>query len=259
MIDPAKAVKDAREEFRRLWEVEGALRPGPKSTQSARTIARAAIAIADAEGLQAVSMRQIAGSLSISAMALYNHVPGKAELLSIMIDEVASEMLEPTSGDWHGRATCIAWTNWQCLMRHPWLLSVESHRPVIGPNVLRKYDQELAAFDHLGLSNIEMDFALNSLLGLVRGCASTQIDANGVLKKRDQTDMEWWQVRQPLLEQLDIEHRFPLASKVGAAIGAHSSAPQSPEESFRFGLDRWLEGMAALIAARAPGGVNLRD
>lgn len=250
MIDPAKAAKDARAEFRRLWEMEGALRPGPKSTQSARTIARAAIAIADAEGLQALSMRQIAGSLSISAMALYNHVPGKAELLSIMIDEVASEILGPTEGDWRSKATSIAWENWQCLLRHPWMLSVESHRPVIGPNVLRKYDEELACFEHLGLSDIEMDFALNSLLGLVRGCAATQIDANGVLKKRDQTDMDWWHVRQPLLEQLDIEHRFPLASRVGAAIGAHSSAPQSPAESFRFGLDRWLEGMTDLIAAR---------
>lgn len=253
MIDSAKAAKEAREEFRRLWEVEGALRPGPKSTQSARSIARAAIAIADAEGLQALSMRQIAGSLSISAMALYNHVPGKAELMSVMIDEVASEMPEPTIGDWRIKATSIAWANWHCLLRHPWMLSVESHRPVIGPNVLRKYDQELAAFDDLGLSDIEMDFALNSLLGLVRGCAATQIDANGKLKKLDQTDVEWWQFRQPLLEQLNVGHRFPVASRVGSAIGAHSNAPQSPEESFRFGLDRWLEGMVDLITARAAG------
>lgn len=246
----SKAEKQAREEFRRHWDMETASRPGPKAAQTARSIAKAAIIIADEEGLTALSMRNIAAKLSMSTMALYNHFPGKSELLSVMVDEIAGEALSSTSGDWRERTTALAYSNWQCFLRHPWLPSVENYRPVIGPNVLRKYDQELAVFDGLGLTDIEMDFALSSLLALVKGCAMTAIDANGVLKQQTETDGEWWGARQPLLAELNVQDRFPLASRVGEAVGQHANAPQSPEEAFRFGLDRWIAGMQALVAGR---------
>lgn len=253
MVDRSKAEKVARDEVRRLWDIEKTPRPGPKTPHTARSIAKEGIALADAEGLQALSMRLLAERLSMSAMALYNHFPGKAELLAVMVDEVASELLDARPGGWRQRAEAVAWSNWNCFLRHPWLIAVESYRPVIGPNVLAKYEVELGVFDGLGLSDIEMDFALNSMLGLVRGCVAVAIDANGLLRKKQETDLEWWQIRQPILEKLKIAERFPLASKVGGAIGDHSKAPQSPEDNFQFGLDRWLQGMSNLPAIRSVG------
>lgn len=250
MAKPADSEKLAREEFRRLWKIEDATRPGPKPAHSARSIARVGIAVADEDGLSALTMRKVASRLSVSAMSLYNQVPGKAELLEIMVDEVAGELLEPASGDWRERASAVAWANWHCFLRHAWLLSLDGYRPVLGPNILQKYELELSIFEDIGLTDIEMDFALGSLLALVKGCVVIAIDANGSLKRSNETDLDWWNVRKPLLEKLMLEDRFPLAARVGSAIGVYSEGPQAPEDTFRFGLKCWLAGMSELIASR---------
>lgn len=232
----------AEAEIRRLWDLDPGPRPGPKATHSARTIAKAGVKIADSEGLAAVSMRKVAAWLSVSPMSLYNQIPGKAELLELMIDEVSGEMLAPTSGAWLARAETVLWRNWEWYLQHPWLLQTDSYRPVLGPNVLQKYEIELAAFEGIGLSDIEMDFALGSLLAMVKGCAMSAIDADGMIKDGGDPAV-WWETRKPALDALGMESRFPLATRVGSAVGAYANGPSAPKAALRFGFACWCSGI----------------
>lgn len=239
--------KIARDEIRHLWAIDESSKPGPKPTYTAREIARAAIELADESGLAALSMREVARRLNASAMSLYGQVSSKAELVGIMVDEVADECAAPTSGMWKERANTVAWANWRCFEKHPWLLAVDQHRPVLGPGVLRKYELELATFDDLAMSDVDRDFTLGSLLALTRGCAKGSVDATAAAARTGQTDTEWWAARAPFLDELNLSGRFPLASRVGAAAGANANAPQSPEGLFHFALRIWVAGVEATI------------
>lgn len=241
------AEKVALNEMRSLWDIQEPSRPGPKPTFTAREIARVAIDLADECGLAALSMREVARRLNTSPMSLYGQFSSKAELVMVMIDDAASACAVPTHGTWKERANILAWTNWRSFEKHPWLLSVDQHRPVLGPGVIRKYEVELAAFDDLNLSDVDRDLALGSLLAITRGCAKSSIDAATAIAQTGQTDAEWWAVRAPLLDRLNLPEQFPLASRVGAAAGTDANAPQNPEGLFRFALRTWVAGMEAAI------------
>ena len=136
-------------------------RPGPRAGIDVDRIVAAAVALADAEGLAAVSMRQVAARLGVGAMTLYTHVPGKGELVDLMLDHVLGELYtdapdvstdEPQA--WRERLTAVAQANWDLYVRHPWALHVATGRPPLGPNLLAKYERELRAVDGLGLSEV---------------------------------------------------------------------------------------------------------
>src|SRR5678815_4834533 len=86
---------DRRRSIALLWGVPGAGRRGPKPSRSVEEVVSAAVALADAEGLAALSMRRVAETLGLSPMALYTYVPSKAELVDLMVDRVAVEIAEP--------------------------------------------------------------------------------------------------------------------------------------------------------------------
>lgn len=239
----------ARAELRRLWGLAPSGRPGPKASFTAREVAAAAISLADAEGVDRLSMRRVAERLGTSAMALYAYVPGKAELVELMVDEVAGEISGPSGETWREAAIVVAEQNLALYRRHPWLLAVDDHRPVLGPNIIRKYELELRAFDGLGLDDWRMDAALGSLLAFTRGCAQAEAAAVRARSSSGVSDAEWWAARAPILAQLDLEARFPLASRVGAAAGERAQAPRSTGDAFSFGLDCWLRGMAEVLAS----------
>src|SRR4051794_5684360 len=72
---------DPRRTIELMWGAPGSPRRGPKPKITAEMIVQAAVAVADAEGLAALSMRRVADELDVAAMSLYTYVPGKAELL----------------------------------------------------------------------------------------------------------------------------------------------------------------------------------
>ena len=103
----------------------------------------------------------------IGTMSLYTYVPGKAELIDVMLDTVLGEVAE--SGDvepgWRAGLEKIARDNWALYHRHPWMLQVAvTSRPPLGPNVIAKYDRELRAVDGIGLTEVEMDSVLALVL-----------------------------------------------------------------------------------------------
>ncbi|KAA5834523.1 TetR/AcrR family transcriptional regulator [Saccharopolyspora hirsuta] len=237
-----------------LWRTQD----GPSSGRRGRSdlsvdrIVRAGIEIADADGLAALSMRRVADHLGVGTMSLYTYVPGKAELIDVMLDTVYGETARPEPGTtgWREQLTGIARENWALYHRHPWMLQVAAGRAVLGPNAIAKYDYELNALTGLGLTDVEVDATLSLVLGHAEAAARRAVEAKQVEQRSGMTDEQWWRAHAPLLGQLMDPQRYPTASRIGSAAGeAHGSA-HDPEHAFEFGLQRILDGVEALIAQR---------
>jgi AcrR family transcriptional regulator len=235
-----------------LWGAPERTRRGPKPRLSADQIVEAATAIADAEGLAALSMRKVAERLGVTAMSLYTYVPGKAELLDLMLDRVCAETAKPdeVAGGWRGRLELVARESQALYLRHPWLLHVATNRPVLGPNLIARYDYELRAVEGTGLTDIEMDLVVTMVGDYVHGAVRSALAASSLPKDTGKSDDEWWAELSPLLEKVYDPDRFPVATRVGAAAGEEYAAPLDPARSFEFGLARLLDGVAALIERR---------
>ncbi|MFS0703902.1 TetR/AcrR family transcriptional regulator C-terminal domain-containing protein [Cellulomonas sp. 179-A 9B4 NHS] len=232
---------------------------GPRARVSTSDAVDAAVALADAEGLAAVTARRLAGVLGVSAMALYTHVGSLDDLLVLMADAVHAAMPRPPYADdapagpasadrapadpaWRGRVRTVAETNLTLLTEHPWLLDVADQRTALGPGTIAKYDHELRALDPLRLADADRDAALTFVLDFVRGAArARRPDPHGAAMAA-----EWGTWGPRLAAYLADAH--PLAQRVGAAAGAAQGAAYSPDHAWRFGLDRVLDALGALPA-----------
>ncbi len=220
-------------------------------------IVAATIEIADADGLDAVSMRRVAERLGAGTMSLYTHIPGKRELTDLMIDTVMGQLYadvdEPVrqSGGWRGGLEFITARNWYLYRRHPWLAQVNGARPVLGPHATLKYEAELRPLDGIGLTDVEMDSVLTLVLTHVAGVAGAWVNQIEAERESGQSDVEWWVQTAPLLAAVIDGDRFPVASRVGQAAGEAYQAVIDPQHALEFGLERILDGVAVLIASRA--------
>ncbi|WP_324276161.1 TetR/AcrR family transcriptional regulator [Blastococcus brunescens] len=235
-----------------LWRTagDGGSKPGPRSALDVDRIVAAAVRLADAEGLAALSMRRVAAELGVAAMTLYTHVPGKGELVDLMLDSVLGELYPDedvvASGAWRTRLRTLARANWDFFLRHPWALHLSSGRPPLGPGVMRKYELELRAVDGLGLSEIQMDLLVTLVNGFVRGTVGgvqEKVDAERVTGISEE---QWWAATEPYVAQVFDAQRYPTAARVGPVAGEELGA-YDPDRSFEFGLDRLLDGIGVLI------------
>jgi len=235
-----------------LWRDDsvGAARRGPGRSRSVDDVVDAAIDLADREGLDAVSMRAIAAATGLSTMSVYTYVPGKAELLDLMVDRLYLHMARPRwrSRSWRRRVTTVAEDNRSLLERHAWLTEVAAlSRPPLGPGVMAKYEHELAAFDGTGLADVEVDAALSHLLGFVHGHVRARHDAVRATTDSAMSDAQWWEVNRPVLERALDPAAYPRAARIGAAAGAAQGSAWDPDAAWRFGLARTVDGLAALV------------
>ncbi len=233
-----------------LWGVTGPGRRGPKPSRSVDEVVAAAVAIADAEGLAALSMRRVADALGLSPMALYTYVPSKAELLDLMLDKIAAESAVPDANDWRGQLEQLARGRWAMAQRHPWLIQVGMHRPPLGPHILANAEVALAALDGLGLSELEMDQLTSAIGDYVRGAIRAAMDAREVARATGITDEQWWALNQPLLKDKVDPTSFPTIIRVGEAYQAREVPPPDPESNFELGLQLILDGVGHYIARR---------
>ena len=227
---------------------------GPKQTLTVDAVVAAAVALADAEGLDAVTMRALAGKLGIAPMGLYTYVPGRAELLDLMLDALYAGMprRKPKARDWRSRLEAVAHDNRDLFTAHAWLADVSTTRPPLGPGQLAKYEYELCAFEDSGLGDVEQDAALTFVLGFVESCARAASDVRATQLESKLSDEAWWQAHAPLLSRMSDPKRYPTAARVGTAAGVAHGAAYSPEYAFRFGLERVLDGLAALVEKPTP-------
>ena len=231
-----------------LWSLPGPGRRGPKPRHSVEEVVQAAIALADAEGLSALSMRRVAEALSLSPMSLYTYVPSKAELVDLMLDRVAGEDQTPNPAvGWRARLEQIARQGWGRAQRHPWILQVGTHRPPLGPNVLARVESTLRAIDGLGLTEMEMDQVTSVVSDYVRGAVRAALDAREIEQQTGMTDEQWWAINTPLLQGLVDPARYPTTVRIGEAYKSGKMPRPDPERNFEFGLQRVLDGVAAFI------------
>ena len=234
-----------------LWRRPPEPKPvGRKPKVSVDQIVTAAIAVADREGLGAMSMARVAQELGVGTMSLYTHVPGKAELIDLMFDQVAGEVSLPVlDGSLRERLAAMARFQWNEYLRHPWLLSVDTSRPPLGPNVSDHWEWCLRAVDGLGLTDLDIDRVITLLLGYVSGPARAYVDAERLRASSEETDVEWWERNAPLLEQIMDTERYPVSGRVGQAAGEAYNAPADPADAFEFGLARVIDGIVAYVGA----------
>ncbi|MBE1490488.1 AcrR family transcriptional regulator [Plantactinospora soyae] len=235
-----------------LWRTHERANRRGRTDLTVDRIIHAAIEVADADGLPGLSMRRIAERLGVGTMSLYTHLPGKAELLDLMLDTVYADVpdTDTTPRDWRTRVEQIARDAWARYHRHPWMLQIGTSRPVLGPNAMARYEHELRAIDGIGLTDIEMDSVVNLVAGHVASAARQALDATSVEQRTGMTDEQWWSARAPLLDALTEGHHYPTAARVGATVGEAYGSAVNPVHAFEFGLHRLLDGIDALIRDR---------
>lgn len=249
------AAPDPARSLALLWGSHS--KPG-RSGLTVRAIVDTAIELADAHGLDSVSMRMVAEQLKAGTMSLYTHVPGKSELTDLMFDSVYGDLYadvdEPARqpGGWRGALEFIAQHNWDLLMRHPWIHDVSAIRTALGPNITLKYEAELRPLDGLGLTDVEMDSTLALVVTHVQGTARAAAEHLRTQRETGLTDQEWWLTTGPLLDRYmaGVAERFPVAGRVGTSAGEQYQAAMDADHALRFGLDRILDGVALLIEER---------
>lgn len=215
-------------------------------------IVRAAMDVADAEGLAAVSMRRVAADLGATAMSLYRHVADKDELVRLMAD--AAFGADPPSGPvprgWRQQLEPAVRRLWRIHRRHPWLAhAVSLTRPEFAPHGMAHTDRLLRAVDGLGLDADAMMQAVLSLVSLVRGAAVSLEAEEQARTETGVTGDEWIQARGAELDQVLATGAFPTLAKV-------ASRPEldlDVDSVFEFGLRRQLDGLAVLVARARDG------
>ncbi|MFD6973466.1 TetR/AcrR family transcriptional regulator [Streptomyces sp. NPDC059949] len=230
-----------------LWGAGQRPSRGPKPGLTLEKIIDKAVATADTEGLEAVSMRRLSTELGVGTMSLYRYLPGKAELLDLMLDRVQKEAhaaLEGARG-WRAALEATARAALALYHRHPWLLHVNQARPVLGPNAVRHLERTLARINTMnGLTDQELISVIVTLDGYVAGVARTHVNAVEAERHSGISEEQFWQAQTPVLSRAMATGEFPLMAALD------DNAFSGDFDHFAFGLERLLDGFEALVAAR---------
>jgi AcrR family transcriptional regulator len=219
-------------------------------------IVDAAIAIADAEGSGAISMRRIAQVLRAGTMSLYWHVTNKEQLLDLMLDALLGEVEVPEpSGDWRADLRTQARNERATLLRHAWVIDFLGGRPPLGPNTLLHLDRLIGALDGLGLDMATAMNILGTVQTYVLGSALREMQEARIQRDEERADVTpevWAPMRDAWRNRLEADGRF---TRVVRFLDAEidPDAPETRDERFEFGLDCVLDGIAAKIAPPPDG------
>ena len=249
---------DAVRSMELLWGRTAKATRGPKPGLDLESVVRAAIDLADADGLDAVSMRRVAERLGIGTMSLYTYVPGKGELLDLMLDTVYGERRheQEQRGSLRERLGAMARDQWEFHHRHPWTLHIASGRAVLGPNELDSYEAALAVVADVGVPARDAVAIVDALSIFVRGAARDSVEAALAERITGRTEEEWWLERDAILTEKMSPDRYPISGRI--AQGGGFDVPAGTEnynvqfiaDDFAFGLERYLDGVEAFTRKR---------
>ncbi|MEU6236189.1 TetR/AcrR family transcriptional regulator, partial [Kitasatospora sp. NPDC047058] len=211
-------------------------------------IVRAALELADAEGLGALSMRAVAARLGVSAMATYRYVTSKEELVLLTADAAFGEAAypaEPPAG-WRARLELGARTLWALFRRHPWLAQLSPvTRPLVLPNLMTHAEWALAALEGHGLDAVTVLDTHVLLYSYIEGIAVNLEREAHAQAATGITEDEWMDTRSSALDELVASGRFPAFARLMA--GLTDGYDLDLDALFEFGLANLLDGLAARI------------
>ncbi|WP_158881139.1 GntR family transcriptional regulator [Amycolatopsis anabasis] len=223
--------------------------PGPEHELTRERIVRAAVEIADAEGLAALSMRGVAARLGVAAMSPYRYVSGKDELVLLMADTAYGELSYPADAPpgWRARLEIGARTLWGLHRRHPWLAQVSSlTRPLPTPNLMVHAEWALAALDGHDL-DVTVQFNLHVLLySYVQGLAVHLERAAHDEAVTGLSEEQWMDLQAPALATLATSGRYPTFTRITGEF-LRQGYDLHLDELFEFGLTPLLDGIARII------------
>ena len=234
------ALREARASLAVLWRSGPAATRGPKAALTLDDLANAGIAIADANGLAAVSMSRVAEAVGVTTMALYRYVPGKTELIDLMFDTAMGEPpdLAAIGGGWRPQIEHWARSLWDLVLAHPWALEVLLRLRLPGPNELAWMERGAHALAGARLTGAPLLDMLFLIVGQVRTVAQYAVAGPGVGERLGSAD---WAIGVSTL-LADRAAQFPtlVAAAQAGAFGADS-------DPLAFGLARLLDGIERYV------------
>jgi len=230
------------------WGLREHPRKGPKPGLTLPKIVAAAIAVADRDGLDAVSMARVAAELGAAPMSLYRHVTSKDELVELMTDAAWGPPPEPADGTWRDKMNAWAWAMRASMFQHPWALKVPVSGLPVYPNNVAWFEQGLAAFDGTALSETHKASVVLLVSGYVRIHVSTGADIEAAMRAENAEDagQAWMLKYRDMMAKVADPARFPATTRL-LESGAFDAA-DPPDDEFVFGLERILDGIAQLIS-----------
>ncbi|SDP68092.1 DNA-binding transcriptional regulator, AcrR family [Pedococcus dokdonensis] len=244
MTDTAKRAAQRATAQRATAQRATGTKSAPRTPLNRERVMRAAVDVADSEGISAVSMRRIGQELAVEAMSLYNHVAGKEALLDAMVDQVAGELLAAVDGlespdpavDWQGALRARALAARTVMLRHPWAPGVLETRTTMSLDVVRYFDGVVSILRASGFSNDLAHHSLHALGSRVIGFSQELFDPGDTGSEDASEEMLAAMATQipHLVEMLgEVAHDEP-----GATLGWCDD-----QTEFEFGLDVVLDGL----------------
>jgi AcrR family transcriptional regulator len=222
-----------------VWErPEPADRPAPAPLSRARIVA-AAIRLADADGLAAVSLRKVAATLDVGPMRLYGYIATKEELLDLMLDAVHAE-IRPAGDTWREVLRSLAEATRKAAQRHEWFADLIGGRPQLGPDTLATGNAVVAAMEGIDLDTVVP--AVAAVNAYVTGAVRREI-AERRAERASGMDIKQFQAAYgPYLQRTFASGRFPALAAL-----VHDGPHLNADQTFRAGLEFLLDGIEARI------------
>ncbi|MEA2192921.1 MAG: hypothetical protein QOI73_3042 [Solirubrobacteraceae bacterium] len=232
------------------WGLRERPTKGPKPALSIARIVQAAVKVAAAHGLAAVSMKRIATELGASTMSLYRYISSKDDLLALMVDAAVGVPPSAAAGeDWRAGLSRWAWGYHDALRRHTWALGVPIAGPPVTPNQTAWIEDGLTSLRETALLENEKLSVILLLSGYVRNEATLTADIGAALAASAAPEREIMPGWADLLRRLTDADGHPALHRALAA-GAFDH-DDDPDDEFIFGLQRVLDGVDVLVRARA--------
>jgi AcrR family transcriptional regulator len=228
-----------------LWGRRTRGQRGPKPGLDLESIVDAAIAVADAEGLAAVSMARVARELGFTTMSLYRYVASKDELLTLMWNASAAGAPTITGEGWRERLESWALAQHDLLQRRTWVLEMPLASPPAGPNSLAWIEQAVGALDGTGLLDSDKLAVVGLLSSYTLSEARMAHEEHSALA-RGGKPVDYAAVLRAVVDR----QTYPTLYRMAHSGDIDDPEGDGQEASFRFGLERILDGVAALVATR---------
>ncbi|MQY08831.1 TetR/AcrR family transcriptional regulator [Actinomadura macrotermitis] len=218
---------------------------GPRPAYSRAQITEAAIRVADAEGLEAASMRRIAAEIGTGAMTLYRYVPSRDDLIALMVDHAIGQepLPERPSGDWRADLALVARHTRAVGLRHRWLADLPPAGAVFGPNQLRVIEFAYGALD-VGLPIDDILTYVGMVMGHAQLAVRAEIAWEREAERGGATAEQRMRRNSPYVDQLIRSGEHPMFARI---VMDARQPHMSPDERFRYGLDRVLDCIGAMI------------
>ncbi|MEQ4718451.1 TetR/AcrR family transcriptional regulator [Nonomuraea sp. B19D2] len=231
-----------------LWARLERPAPAPRQTLSPHRIATAAVAVADAEGLDAITMRRLATELGVAPMAAYRYVSGKDELVELMVDHVYGELELPgdTSG-WRETLREIAVKTRELMLRHLWLAQLPpSAMLALTPNRVAVSERSLRAVEGLDLDPDTAMAVVNTVNSYTHGVIGAEIAMRLLMAGQGwSSEQQVFTSLAPQLSYLLDTGRYPAFEQ----YIYQGRRKDDPGWQFETGLEYVLDGIAARLFA----------